>query len=211
MLRIRCAAFLASAAALMVGGRALATTTYFATLTNAQEGPTVIPTNTDGSPRVSNGTATFVLSDDQQHLTMHAVVFGLDVTGTQSAETKDNLANAHIHAGANTPPATNSVVWGFFGSPFNDNAPNDFVLTPFTGGAVGGTFDGKWDEGEGNGTTLSAQLANIAAGRAYINFHSAQFAGGEIRGALLAPEPTSIGILAGTIGSLALRRRRAGR
>jgi len=196
----------------MVGGRAFATTTYFANLTNAQENPPTVPTNTDGSARVSSGTATFVLSDDQQHLTLHAVVFGLDVTGSQSAETRDNLAAAHIHSGANIPPTNNGVVWGFFGTPFNDTTPNDFVLTPFTGGAVGGTFDGKWDEGEGNGgTTLSAQLANINAGRAYINFHSSQFSGGEIRGAILVPEPATAAILTGTLGSLALRRRRVAR
>src|SRR4051812_4868187 len=174
-----------AAALLLTAGRAGATTTFFATLTNSQEGASgVSPTNTNGSPRVSNGTATFVLSDDQQHLTMHAVIFGLDVDGTQSAEANDNLAAAHIHAGANNPPTNNGVVWGFFGSPFNDTAPNDFSFTKFAPGSVGGTFDGKWDEGEGNaGTTLSAQLANIFAGRAYINFHSSQFTGGEIRGA----------------------------
>jgi hypothetical protein len=208
--RRRCATFLASAAALMVGGRALATTTFFATLTNAQEGPTVIPTNTDGSPRFSSGTATFVLSDDQQSMTMHAVIVGLDVDGTQTpSEPKDNLVAAHIHAGANNPPTTNGVVWGFFGTPFNDNNPNDFVLTKAPAGSVGGTFDGKWDNAEGNGTTLAQQLPNIFAGRAYINFHSSQFGGGEIRGVLLAPEPASLGILGGTLGALALRRRRA--
>jgi hypothetical protein len=47
---------------------------------------------------------------------------------------------------------------------------------------VGGNFSGKWDAPEGNGTTLAAQLANIRAGRAYINFHTTQFTGGEIRG-----------------------------
>src|SRR5205807_6051044 len=71
--------------------------------------------------------------------------------------------------------------WGFFGSPFNDNNPDDHVVTPFGSGA-GGTFTDKWDDPEGNATTLTAQLPNIRAGRAYINFHTTQFPGGEIRG-----------------------------
>jgi len=54
-------------------------------------------------------------------------------------------------------------------------------MTP-TAGGVGGTFSGKWDAPEGNNTTLAAQLPNIRAGHAYINFHTTQFGGGEIRG-----------------------------
>ena len=72
------------------------------------------------------------------------------------------------------------MVWGFFGAPFNDNNPNDQVFFPNPG--VGGTFSGKWDAPEGNGTTLAAQLDNLRNGRAYINFHTRQFTGGEIRG-----------------------------
>jgi len=73
------------------------------------------------------------------------------------------------------------VVWGFFGAPLNDTTPNDVVNTPF-GAGVGGTISGKWDAPEGNATTLAAQLSNILAGRAYINFHTTQFGGGEVRG-----------------------------
>jgi hypothetical protein len=72
-------------------------------------------------------------------------------------------------------------VWGFFGSPFNDTTPNDQVVTPLVGG-VGGTVSGKWDAPEGNGTTFAAQLTNLKTGHAYINFHTTQFGGGEIRG-----------------------------
>jgi len=95
---------------------------------------------------------------------------------------------AHIHAGASVQPGVNGpVVWGFFGSPFNDNNPNDSVNTPTSGG-VGGTFSGKWDAPEGNGTTLAAQLTNFRTGHAYINFHTTQFGGGEIRGDIPAED-----------------------
>ncbi len=114
-------------------------------------------------------------------LTFSATIFNIDVTGTQTPDTFDNLVAAHIHAPA--PPGINApVVWGFFGTPDNDNSPDDLVVTPFSTG-VGGVFTSKWDLPEGNaGTTLSAQAPNILAGQSYLNFHTVQFGGGEIRG-----------------------------
>jgi hypothetical protein len=100
-------------------------------------------------------------------------------------------------------------VWGFFGAPFNDNAPNDFSFTAF-GTGVGGTFSGKWDLTEGNGTTLTAQLPNILSGHSYINFHTTQNGGGEIRGAIqVVPEPGTLWLMLGVGGiALTLRRRK---
>jgi len=117
-------------------------------------------------------------------MTFTATINNIDFTGSQTTDTNDNLTAAHIHAGPTVTPTTNGpVVWGFFGAPLNDNNPNDVVNTPFTGiGNVGGTISGKWDPPEGNGTTFAAQLANLKGGRAYINFHTMQFGGGEIRG-----------------------------
>lgn len=145
-----------------------------------------------------------------------ATIFNIDVTGTQTADVNDNLVAAHIHAGPLVTPTTNGpVVWGFFGAPFNDNNPNDFSFTPFATG-LGGTFSGKWDLPEGNNTTFAAQLANILAGRAYINFHTTQFGGGEIRGNLVVavPEPETYALLiAGlaVVAGVARRRGRGGR
>jgi hypothetical protein len=90
----------------------------------------------------------------------------------------------------------------------NDNNPNDVVVTPFATG-VGGTISGKWDALEGNNTTLAAQLPNILAGNAYINFHTTQFAGGEIRGAIQAiPEPETYALMLGGLGLMAAAARR---
>ena len=102
------------------------------------------------------------------------------------------------------------VVWGFIGTPFNDNNPNDAVVTPFASG-VGATFSGKWDAPEGNNTTLLAQLPNILNNRAYINFHTVQFPGGELRGAIgseLAPVPEPSTMLLVGFGLAGLMRSR---
>jgi len=186
-----------------------ANTILSATLTNSQENPPTTPTLSTGPLRpASFGTATFNLNDAMTAMTFSATIFNIDFTGSQTADVNDNLVAAHIHAAPLVTPTTNaSVVWGFFGSPFNDNNPNDVVFTPFATG-VGGTISGKWDAPEGNNTTLAAQLPNILSGNSYINFHTMQFGGGEIRGALVVPEPSTILLFGvGTLG-LALGRWR---
>jgi hypothetical protein len=193
------------------GGRAATIMLFTANITTDAEVPATTNnltiSNTGAVRPTPFGTASFALDITNPSLpsmTFTATIFNIDVTGQQTPnDTNDNLVNAHIHAGPNVMPGVNGpVVWGFFGSPFNDNNPNDEVFTPFTTG-VGGTFSGKWDPTEGNNTTLIAQLANVEAGHAYINFHTNQNPGGEIRGFLVAsvPEPSSIVLLG--IGSLA--------
>jgi hypothetical protein len=142
-------------------------------------------------------------------LSFTAEIFNIDVTGTQTPDANDNLTNAHIHAGPGVTPTTNGgVVWGFHGSPFNNNSPNDAVFTPFATG-VGGTFSGTWNAPEGQNTTLAAQLDNILNGRSYINFHTVQFGGGEIRGNLtVIPEPSTFALAACAGLALLLARRR---
>jgi len=121
------------------------------------------------------------------------------------AKYPSTLIAAHIHAGPSVAPGVNGpVVWGFFGTPFNDNNPDDHVVTPFGSGA-GGTFSNKWDAPEGNGTTLAAQVANIRAGRAYVNFHTAQFTGGEIRGYFPATQAFRDSLVAGLNGATLTR------
>ena len=199
---------------LLASTSAYGDTLFTATLTNGQENPPTVPTLSGGAPRpTSFGVAAFLLNTAETSLTFTAVVFNIDFTGSQTPDVNDNLTAAHIHAGPTVTPTTNGgVVWGFFGAPFNDNNPNDMVITPFTNGIVGGTVSGKWDAPEGNGTTLTAQLENIKAGRAYINFHTTQFGGGEVRGAITGtsvPEPSSLLlVLTGAAGLLGVYRRR---
>jgi uncharacterized protein (TIGR03118 family) len=179
---------------------------FIVSLTNAQEAPAgVVPTLTGGGARpASSGTARFQFNDAQTAMTFTATINNIDVTGSQTSDTNDDLTAAHIHAGPTVAPGVNGpVVWGFFGAPFNDNNPNDQVF--FANSGVGGTFSGKWDAPEGNGTTLAAQLNNLREGRAYINFHTKQFTGGEIRGNFPAADTFRNTLVSGLNGATLTR------
>jgi CHRD domain/PEP-CTERM motif len=184
------------------GSQANAATLFTANLTGDQENPDV--------PTAAFGFGTFVLNDAMTQLSIDVTISGIDVTGTQTPQMDDNLVAAHIHSPA--PIGMNAgVVWGFFGTPFNDiNQMN--LLTPFSMGA-GGRFVTIWDAPEGNGgTTLTAHLGNLFNDLTYINFHTVEFGGGEIRGQILTPEPTTLTLLGlGLLGfgGRVVRRKRA--
>jgi len=198
-----------AAATLMLGASvpAHAAITFTVNLTMGQEATSVPPTTSIGDLRpIPFGTATFTINDAMTQMAFAATIFNIDITGTQTPDTNDNLLNAHIHVGA--PPGLNAPVrWGFFGSPDNDNNPDNLVVTPFASG-VGGTFSSIWNLPEGNaGTTLATNLPGILAGQSYINFHTVQFTGGEIRGQII-PEPSTALIGCALLGVVGMSRRK---
>lgn len=187
-------------------------TVFTANLTHDQEpgvgGLTPLLTSTGESRPLSYGTAVFRLNDAETELSFTATIFNIDVTGTQTSDLNDNLVAAHIHVGAGLL-ANGPVRWGFFGTPNNDISPNNLVVTPFASG-VGGTFSSVWNLSEGNaGTTLTDNLPAIKEGLSYINFHTVQFSGGEIRGQITTPDGGATAALLGlSIAGLALARQR---
>ena len=190
--------------------------TLTANLTTSAEPTLNGLTTTTGDPRpMPFGMAEFILNTSLPQMSMMVTITNIDVTGTQTEDPNDNLLAAHIHVGtpADPMPLTFPVRWGFFGAPDNDNSPDQLVVTPFASG-VGGTFTSIWDAPEGNaGTTLATNLPNILAGGAYLNFHTVQNPGGEIRGTLqVVPEPSTIALMAGGFALLGIRfaRRRSG-
>lgn len=214
MTAFRATLAVASLLTLAASSGAAAQTSLVATMTNGAENPPVTGLLTAlGLPRpTSYGFATFTLLEDRSAMLFTATIHNIDLTGTQTEDTNDNLRAAHIHGSSTVTPTMNAgVIWGFFGTPFNDNNPNDIVITPFATG-VGGTISGKWDAPEGNNTTLADQVPNILSGRTYINIHTNQFPGGEIRGTLqVVPEPGTV-ILLGSgllvLGAIGRRTRR---
>ena len=188
----------------LVSASAQAGILFTANLTHSQETTRGDFLTSTGDPRPQSfGTASFFLNDAMTALSFIATIDNIDITGTQTVDPFDNLTAAHIHAPA--PPGSNGgVVWGFFGAPDNDNTPDSIVVTPYVSG-VGGIITSVWDLPEGNGgTNLALQLPNILAGLSYINFHTVQFRGGEIRGQILrVPEPSTLALIA-TAASLLL-------
>jgi hypothetical protein len=110
-------------------------------------------------------------------------LLGNDVTVSCTYEGLIGTPTAsHIHAPA--PPGQNAGV----------------ILGLTVTGGTNGTITG--------GGTLSAQNAqHILDGNAYVNLHSDQFPGGEIRGQIV-PEPTGLALM--LVGTAAVLRRRRG-
>ena len=95
------------------------------------------------------------------------------------------------------------------------------TFTGFPSGVTSGTYTHSFDLTQASswnpafitangGTTSSAEavlLAGLAANQTYLNIHTTNFGGGEIRGFLAAPEPSTF-LLAGTVLAGFLIRRR---
>jgi hypothetical protein len=170
-----------------------AATIFTATLTGDQEVP---PVMTEAS-----GVASLVLNDAQTRLEINIEILGLDLDGLQTpSNPADDVVGAHIHRGAfgtNGP-----VVFGFI-SPDSD-LNGDLLIDP-----VAGTIFSGWDLNEGNGTTLSAEIASLLNGDLYFNVHTNTVPSGEIRGQInVVPIPGTLLLFgSGLLGFVGLRRK----
>ncbi len=166
----------------------------------------VFTANLDGPseapPNNSPGTGFTTVTMNTTLTTMRVQVQFQDLLGPTTA--------AHIHAPTPTP--------------FTGVAGVATELPSFTGfplGVTSGTYDhtfdmtqvGNWsatflaNNGGTPASAFTAFLGYMNQGRTYLNIHSAQFVGGEIRG-FLAPVPEPASIIALGIGAVALLRRR---
>ena len=154
--------------------------------------------------------------------TAQAVLLGAgEVPPSASAAT--GTASFHFDAAANdltytvtftglTAPASASHI--HFGLPTTASGP---VILPIgnTPPATSGTYTGtltaaNLSPNPANGINTFADAVNaIQNDHTYFNIHDATFPGGEIRGELLVPEPSTLGVLAVSTLGVLLRRTRS--
>lgn len=161
---------------------------------------TTLAGTNENPPNASPGTGFAVVEFDTvaQTLDVHVEFSGL------LAPTTD----AHIHC-CTVPTLNTGVAVGF--------TPGGFPLA-VTAGVFDHTFDltdaatfaGGFLAGSGGTAALASArlLTGLLDGLAYVNIHTTQFPGGEIRGQLRIPEPGTLLLLGtATLLGLALRRR----
>lgn len=126
---------------------------FKATLSGSEETPPVM------SP--AKGEATFTLGKDGKELTYKVTISGIE-----------NVTAAHIHAGKKGKEGPVAVV--LYAGPKKEGA--------FSGTLASGEITAKDLKGSLAGKPLSALVAMIRSGDAYVNVHTTQHAPGEIRG-----------------------------
>ena len=156
---------------------------FTATLTADQTVPR-IPASFE---RGTSGTARFWLRESGRALEYEIVLDGLDVGGIQGDPVTENggddVTQLHLHvapAGERGPHALN-----VFGAPAEDDA--DMTFDP-----ASGTIRGLWDDGDvstdpsipeaGRSVPFTDALADLCAGRVYVNVHPPRYEPGELRG-----------------------------
>jgi hypothetical protein len=181
----------ALAAALLLGTTASAgVITYSAVLGNFESPPS-------GSP----GTGFAQITVDS---VLNTMLVNVTFSGLTSGDTASHI-HCCIAPGGNAGVATTTP-----------------TFTGFPSGVTSGTYLHLFDLTQASswnpafitangGTTASAEavlLAGLAANQAYLNIHTTNFGGGEIRGFLAAPEPGTFLLAGAVLAGFLIRRRK---
>jgi CHRD domain/PEP-CTERM motif len=170
--------------------------TFEANLTQALEVP---PTGSPGT-----GSATVVLDTTANTMLVDVTFSGL-TSGTTASHIHCCLPSPFL-TGTNEPVATTLPFFpGFPIGVTSGTYDMSFDLTN------AGTYNTAFETAHG-GTVAGAEAALVAGienGETYLNIHTTNFPGGEIRGFLVAaPEPASLVLLGSALLSFGLMRRR---
>ena len=192
------------AAVLIVAATAIPAAAAPITFATLLSGPAESPAN------ASPGTGIAEVTIDPVAHTLRVVV---SFSGLTSA---NNAAHIHVINGPGDANILDTI------GPVTTTTP---TFAGFPSGTTSGTFDATFDTTlaatyragfitDAGATTSAAEaalFAGITSGRAYLNIHTANFPGGEIRGFLTTvPEPSAM-LLVGTglLAMFARRKRRA--
>ena len=159
---------------------------------------------TGGSGGEIANTTGITYDTDAKTLNLTNVGWGSSQQFTDMSSVVDK---SHIHAAANANGNTAS-------GDFTGTGGVIFNLTRSTNAATGGVFTNaiiNFNTATFSGTTLTVaqREAQLLDGKMYINLHTISNTGGEVRGFLVVPEPSTSLLGAAALGALALRRRRA--
>lgn len=155
-----------------------------------------------GGLRTGTGSATASFDDTTNVFTFFATFSGLSGVTTQShfhcCTTSPFSGTAGIAVDAPTLPIPIGVSAGSFGAALDLDDPDNFRAGFIT------------DSG-GLNQAISRFVAGLSSGQVYLNIHSSTFGGGEIRGFMRVPEPTTAALTLVALAALgAVGRRRRG-
>ena len=154
-----------------------------------------------GGLRTGTGSATASFDDTTNVFTFFATFSGLSGVTTQShfhcCTTSPFSGTAGIAVDAPTLPIPIGVSAGSFGAALDLDDPNNFSAG----------FIGTGSQNQ----AISRFVAGLNSGQVYLNIHSSTFGGGEIRGFMRVPEPTTAALTLVALAALgAMGRRRRG-